>query len=398
MKPRDISSRFLLSKKSHSLVNLVAIVSVVALLVPTAAMVIVLSVQNGLSDMIHSRFSNFDSELRVIPRSGQLFEVDSAQIAAIEEFAVVSQTLRCNALVEWGSESTIAELYGTDSLYTEVSGMAQMVDRGEWQMRRGSEPRAVIGSALSYSLGVSIAMADDLRVTAIIPTPRLPIDIPIPLLNTKDVRPVGVYTLDASIDSRYIFTPIEFVRSLMGQSRNISTLELKPLIPTEEAKQRLYEILGDGVEVQNRYEQRADLYSVIDSEKVVIFTVLIFVALIAAMSLSGCVLMMVAEKASSASTLRALGMSHSKVRGVFISLGLRVVIIGIAAGLALGIAVVLLQQNLGLLQLGGVMGSEPYPVKLSISDTLLTTAILLGVGYLIVVVTVSRIKFSTIVK
>ncbi len=399
MKFRDISRKFLHSRKSHSLVNLVAIVSVVAILVPTAAMVIVLSVQNGLTDMIHSRFSKFDSELRVRPSSGQFFSVDSAEIVQIEEFAEVSSTLRSSAVVEWDSQSMVVELFGVDSNYCAVSDLYTTVEQGEWRLNRAGEPRAVVGSAISYNLGLSISQKNKLKITAITPIPKLPfVNVRIPVFASAELPAVGTYTLDESIDSRYIFVPIEVVGKLLGKPNEISTLELRPNIDMSEARDRVEAILGSDVTVESRYEQRQSLYSVIEAEKFVIYLVLIFVALIAAMSLSGCSLMMITEKRVDAVVLRSIGLSQSKVRRVFVELGMRIVVIGVVLGIILGSGVVLLQQYSELLRIGGAMGDEPYPVILSMWDVSLISLLMVAIGYGIVFVTVSSVKFQANLK
>ncbi len=400
MKLSQISRRFLFSPKSHSLVNLVAIVSVVAIVVPTAAMIIVLSLQNGLSGLVHDLYSNFDSELRVTPSTGQFFEISDEDLDEIKEFAAVSTTLETSALASYRGSRVLVSLRGVDSLYNSVSNISSTIKRGNWATLHGDRPRAVIGSGAGYNLALTLGTGEYLELSAIIPTSKLPgFWGGAPLLHSDKILPSGVFSVEAQIDSQYIFTDISFVRSLLGKEDVISSLEIKPFGSSDEAKKRIEHILGDEVEVLTRYEQRATIFSAIDTEGVVIFFVLLFVAMIAAMSLGGCTLMMTTEKASSASVLRSLGMSERAVRRVFVALGMRVVTIGLATGLVLGVGLVLIQQYYMPLAAGGDSFIEnSYPVSLHLSDILFTTISILVVGWLIIWIAIGRIRFSTVVK
>lgn len=393
MKKSTISHRFLFSKKSHSLVNLVAIVSVVALLVPTAAMIVVLSLQNGLSGLVKDVYSKFDSELRVVPLEGQYFEPDSLKIERIREFAEVSGVLQSNVLLEWNGYSAGAVLRGVDSNFVKVSQMPTTVARGEWKTLHGQRARAVLGSSLSYNLALTLGSAGIMEVTAIVPVPKMISSVPI--VSRDLLMPAGVFRVDAVIDSKYLFTDIGYVRDLLSRPRSLSSLEIKPNIPLKEATAKIEEILGDdSLMVESATDQRKELYAAFELEKYVIFMILCFIALIAAMALSGCALLMSAEKAQNAKVLRSLGMSSNGVRRIFMSLAGRIVAIGVGCGTILGIGFVVLQQNFKILAISGETSIvDSYPVILTLGDTLLSVGIMLGVGAVVIYLTLGRQKF-----
>ncbi len=392
MKISSISRRFLFSHKSHSLVNLVAIVSVVALLVPTAAMIVVLSLQNGLSGMVHDTYAQFDSELRVTPRSGQFFDVDSAQVAEIERFADVSRTLETNVLAVYESCRTMATLRGVDSMFQSVSQLPDATKRGRWVTKLGETPRLMLGAGVGYSLAFALGRGEAVELSAIVPMPKALGFMGFsttPVMATKKAYPEGVFTVDAQIDSKYIFTDIDFVRSLLSRPTQLSSLEIRPKIKLSEAKARVEEIMGADFVVQDRFMQRSSIFSAIATEKIVVFFVLVFVAIVAAMSLAGCTLMMTTEKAQSAAVLRSIGMSEKRLRGVFISLGMRVVAIGVTLGALFGVGLVLVQEYFKPLSaVGSALVEDNYPVDLSMLDVVATIFSMLAVGYMIVWLTV----------
>ncbi|MFI3298975.1 MAG: hypothetical protein R3Y49_04140 [Rikenellaceae bacterium] len=364
-----------------------------ALLVPTAAMIVVLSLQNGLSGLVKDVYSKFDSELRVVPLEGQYFEPDSLKIERIREFAEVSGVLQSNVLLEWNGYSAGAVLRGVDSNFVKVSQMPTTVARGEWKTLHGQRARAVLGSSLSYNLALTLGSAGIMEVTAIVPVPKMISSVPI--VSRDLLMPAGVFRVDAVIDSKYLFTDIGYVRDLLSRPRSLSSLEIKPNIPLKEATAKIEEILGDdSLMVESATDQRKELYAAFELEKYVIFMILCFIALIAAMALSGCALLMSAEKAQNAKVLRSLGMSSNGVRRIFMSLAGRIVAIGVGCGTILGIGFVVLQQNFKILAISGETSIvDSYPVILTLGDTLLSVGIMLGVGAVVIYLTLGRQKF-----
>ncbi len=371
--------------------------SVVAIAVPTAAMIVVMSLQNGLSGMVHNLYADFDSELKVVPESGQYFEVSEDELYDLSEFAEVSSVLETSAVAAFNDSRILVSLKGVDSTYSSVSRLPSTIRRGGWQLRHGDRPRAVMGAGASYDLAFTLGGRKPIVLSAMVPVPSIGGMIGGgPVLSEASVMVDGIFSVEAQIDSRYIFVDLDFVRELLGKDSEVTSLELKARVSEGEARRLISEILEEDVVVLNRFEQRATIFSAIEAERIVIFCVLIFVGLVAAMSLAGCSLMMTTEKARSAVVLRSLGMSERRVRMVFLGLGMRVVVLGVGAGLVFGSAIVLVQQHFGVLSTGGdSMVVDNYPVELLLSDVLYTVASMCAIGYLIIWLAIGRIRFST---
>ena len=95
--------RYLFSRKSRSVVNLIAALSVVAVAVPVAAMVILLSVINGFEALIRNSGSVFDADLRITPREGRTFDpavLDTAALSRTEGLAAWSAILEERILLD----------------------------------------------------------------------------------------------------------------------------------------------------------------------------------------------------------------------------------------------------------------------------------------------------------
>ncbi len=389
-----ISRRFLFSKKSHSLVNLVAIVSTVAIAVPTAAMVIVLSLQNGLSELVHSVYGAFDPQLKITPIEGQYFTIDSTTMHDLREFATVSEVIEGSVVAQWNDQRVVATLKGVDSVYAEVSGVKSATKRGRWQTLNGDIPLAVLGSGVSYNLALALHQNHTLlQLTALNATPsNYLIPLSIPITHSAEIMPIGVFAIEASIDSKYIITDIGFARELLSRNNQVSALELKPHIKLDDAIRRTNEIIeGSDLNVESQYDQRRAIYSAIEAEKLIILVVLIFVGAIAAMSLAGCVVMMRSEKDEAVRTLQALGLSKSSSRRIFIHLGMWVVAIGVVVGLVLGVGLSLLQSYLGVVATPGEsLVVDIYPIKVVWSDIVAAALSMCALGYIIIQLSLGR--------
>lgn len=382
-----IARRFLFSACSHSVVNLVAAVSTVAVMVPVMAMVVILSLHNGLQSYIETMYGQFDSSLRIEKTEGQLFDADNAKIERLRSVGTMSRVLESGVLLEWGGRQYVATIRGVDSMYSDVVPIKERIEQGRWELNKGDLPRAVVGAGVSYALGMSIAVDEPIYVYTLVPMPSMLAILPIPLYKYEPIYAGGVFALDEATDSRYMFAPLEFVENLLGSEGRLSSIEVKinNNISPERAKERAQEIFGDEFNVQTRHEQRETVFKVINSEKWLIYALLSLVVMIASLSLAGCTLMMISEKRDQSATLSAMGLSGQRLRAVFTSLGMMIVGIGIVAGIAIGTVLSLLQQHFGIIKMAGESFlMEAYPVKVQVLDLGLIAIGVGAIGYVIV--------------
>lgn len=321
MLPLFIARRHLFSRKSHSVINLIAGVSVVAVAVPVMALVAILSFHNGLADFIGNMYSEFDSDLCVTPREGQWFDGDGLRqrIEALPETETVSATAEQNVLVTYSDRQWIVSMRGVDSLYGGVVPIERRIVQGRYRLRHGDLDEAVIGQGTAYALGVQTALPEPLRLYAIRPGSGNPSFLPVGLYNEARVRPSGIYALDEQTDSRYIFVPLGFAQRLTGAGNKISSLEvrLREGVSPETGKRAVEAVAGTGFDVKTRFEQKETVYRMVAQEKWIIYLLLMFVVLIAALSLVGSVVMLAADKEKDREMLLAMGGTPRLLRRVF---------------------------------------------------------------------------------
>lgn len=391
-----IARRHLASRKSHSVINLIAVVSAVAVAVPVMALVVILSFHNGLGDFIGKMYSEFDSELRVTPRQGQLFTPAPelvGQLEGLPEVEAVSATLEQNVLVTYSDRQWLVAMRGVDSMYRRVVPIEGRVVQGEYRLKLGEMDEAVIGQGVAYALGVNTALLEPLQLYAI----RAeggggPSFLPVSLYRSERISPVGIYALDEQTDSRYIFVPLDFARRLLGVEEGISSLEirLREGISPEAGKGAVVAVTGPSLEVKTRFEQKETVYRMVEQEKWVIYLLLMFVVLIAALSLVGSVVMLATDKERDREMLLAMGGTPGLLRRVFVWEGVLITATGVAAGLLLGVGFALVQQYTGIIKLtGDAFLMEAYPVRIAWLDLMAVAGGVLLLGSVVCGLTVA---------
>lgn len=384
MLPLFIARRHLFSRKAHSVINLIAVVSVIAIAVPVMALVVILSFHNGLGEFIGQMYSEFDSEVRVTPREGLFFEGDTLRrrLEALPEVAAVSATVEQNVLLTYSDRQWIATLRGVDANYDFVVPIEQRLVQGKYRLQNGDLNEAVIGKGIAYALGVQTALIEPLRIYAIRPGSESISFIPRALYNTATVRPVGIYALDEQTDARYVFVPIALAQELIGTGNRISSLEIRMVegVSPERGKQLIQQMAGERFEVQTRFEQKETIYRMVTQEKWIIYLLLMFVVLIAALSLVGSLVMLAADKERDREMLLAMGGTPRLLRQLFTWEGALITACGVVIGLVLGVGFALLQQQVGIIKMAGeAFLMDAYPVRIVAGDV---AAIAVGVWLL----------------
>ncbi len=385
-----IARRFLFSPKSHSVINIISRVSMVAVGIPVAAMVILMSVFNGLDDLIRRMYTEFDPDLIVRPAEGKVFDpalLDTDAIAALEGVGGVSFILEESALVEYRGRQTTATIRGVDSLFDSVVRMDGLMWAGDF----GGQG-AVVGQGIAYELGVRIGLVEQMRFFV----PRrgsYSSLLPINSFSATEAPVDGIFMLDADTDSEYIITPIEFARRLFDYPERASSLAIRftEHASAKRLKAEVARIAGDDFSVLTRYEQKASMYRVMKIEKWGVFFIGFVILVIASFSIIGSLIMLIIDKREGIRTLVALGAGRRLLRRVFIRQGMMIGIIGAAGGLVLGVAVCAVQQIFGVIPLpGATFLIDSYPVLMRPFDIAVICVSFLTVIYIITTFTVLK--------
>lgn len=367
--------RYLFSRKSRSVVNLIAALSVVAVAVPVAAMVILLSVINGFEALIRSSGSVFDADLRITPREGRTFDpaaLDTAALSRTEGLAAWSAILEERILLEANDRQATATLRGADDRYGSVLPLAGQVTEGDARLRLGDLDYLLLGRAMARRLAIRSLAGAEVRLYAV---RRNSFSTLLPFDNyTMRTLPVGgLFEVDYDTENACLVAPLRAAQRLLDRPGRVSAILVRAADPAaaEPLRRTLGEQLGDAFRIESREELSASVYRLVRYEKWGVFFIALLVLIDAAFSIVGALSMLILEKRGERATLRALGATDAFVRAVFRREGYLICALGGALGLLLGAGLSLAQQHFGLIEIpADSFLTKSYPIAFRWSDLL----------------------------
>lgn len=395
---RYVARRYLFSPKSRSVINLISGLSVVAIAMPVAAMIVLLSVFNGFETLVRTMGSAFDADLTVEPRAGQTFPiaaVDTAALARVQGVGALSFVLEQGALLERKGRQATATVRGVDDRYAEVFPIADAVSSGTYNVRTGDLDRLVVGRAMSQLLGIR-SLADANVTLYGLRRSNLSALLPWEHFTKRSAATAGVYTLDLDTEQRYVLTSLRLAQELFTWPGRASALLIRldegadPALVGEEAAR----IVGDRFRIATRAERNASFYAIMKYEKWGIFFISLLVLVISSFSVVGALAMLITDKRDDIRTLRALGADTALVRSLFRWEGWYIAAAGAAAGVALGMGASLVQQHFGLIEIpADSFLTKSYPVEFRPADLAAVLA-----AFAAVALTVTHITVYNMIK
>jgi len=373
--------RYFKAKKSTNAINIIAWTSITAIIIGTTALILVLSVFNGFEGLVKSLYSSFYTDLKISPVSGKLITVTPEQIQQLKGVAGIrnfSMILEEKAMVQNGDNQTVIYLKGVDENYRYITGVADHLINGEYNIGNEELPRLVLGAGVEDALGI---YADRNIFTLKIYLPRKSnskqIDIMEDISNDT-IQSSAAFLIQQDFDNKYGITNIDFVRkSLRLTANEYSGVEIALKDPSKMnvVRKELGRIFGNGYLIQNRYEQNRSLYSIMNVERWIVYGVLCLILVVAAFNMIGALTMLVLEKQKDISVLHALGGNRNFIQRIFLSEGMLLALIGGGIGMLLAFLIAWLQIRFHLIPLqGGSFLIDYYPVKLRVIDFLLVGA------------------------
>ncbi len=385
-----IARRYLISKKSANIINLISGISVAGVTVGTIAFIVVLSVFNGIDSFIKTMLSNFDPDLKIEIAEGKSFTLNDADFQAVKNLeGVVSykEVVEENALLMYDNRQKYVTVKGVEDDYGEFSGLDSDTILREGQFILTKEPHefAVVGIGVAYDLSLGLSFRSPLKF--IVPKKEQKSRINLEnALNQDYLFPSGIFSLQQEIDDKYVIVPIEFARNLFELEGRLTSFELKlkPEADEEDIKLQVKNILGDQFVVQDRFEQHELIHKVTQSEKWIGFLILSFILVIASFNLLGSLTMIIIDKKDDIKILEGMGADKKLIKRIFLLEGWLISFSGALIGLLLGIALVWAQAEFGLLKLpgGGSFALSAYPVELQLIDVVATFLVVIAIGFL----------------
>jgi lipoprotein-releasing system permease protein len=370
-----IASRYFRSKKKRNFITILSIISIIGVAVGTMALVIVMSVFNGLEDLIRGLFASFDAELKIEAAQGKSFLTNEEWLQSIRDLdgvAILTEVIEDNALLDYNGNQMIGRIKGVSENFLEQGRFSKGYFWGDTTLGTEIRPAAILGRGVGFFLSVNL---DNINVPLKVFYPKAPrsaatID-PTQLYSSAILEPVAYFSVERQFDDQYIIVPLSFTRDLLNYGDKRTSLEVKVSegFYIGQVQSQLKALLGPDFLVKNTDEQHAGILRTVQLEKFFVFLTLTFILAIASFNIFFSLSMLAIEKKKDIAVLKAMGASVQLIRKIFLKQGALIAFSGAIIGLVLGYAVCWIQQTFGLVSLGiSSAVVDSYPVEIVLSD------------------------------
>ena len=396
-----IAGRYVRSPKSHSVINMISAVSIVAMAIPVAAIILLLSIFNGLERMALDNLKSVDPDLSITPREGTTFRVEELPSALLDDLADVEQysfILEQSALAQMGASRAVVQVRGVDEGYTSVVPVAKNILVGEFTTRAEENDYVVAAHGVMQDLSSlrTTAIGESMQLYAINRT-RISTLLPVGGYTRRELPIAGIYSIDEDNRS-LVITSLKAAQSLFNYADRASAVEirLREGAAPERLAEQLQAAVGEHFDVRTR-EERNSIYRLMALEKWGVFCIAVLVMIVASLSIVGTLVMVIIDKRDDVRTLRTMGARRDFVRDIFTAEGLLMALLSLVLGLVLGAGLALLQQHFGFVGIDAqTLQVNAYPVEVHLQDILLTVVAYAAVSYIVVKLTVRALMRDNI--
>lgn len=385
-----IARRYLISKKSVNVINIISGVSVAGVTVGTFALVVILSVFNGLDFSIKSLFSTFDPDIKITNAvKGKSFELNSISIESIKQItgvSTVTPVVEEDAFLMYGTRQYFATIKGVPTNYNEISRLdTSSITSGRFLLEADQIPFALVGQGVAYYLSVGLSFTDPIHIYTLQKgskgRPTLE-----NTFNHNTIYASGIFASQQEIDSKYVLVPIGFAQELFQMDGRVSAIEVGLTKGTSEddVKAEISRVVGNNFAVKTQFEQHELFYRVMQSEKWAIFFILAFILIIASFNILGSLSMLIIDKKADIAILQSMGANQKLIRTIFLFEGWMISLAGAFFGIILGVIICWIQITYGILKIPneGSFIFSAYPVQIRVADLFVIFLLVTGIGFL----------------
>ena len=395
-----IAWRYVRSKSSQNVINIINRMSIFVLIVGGASLMIVLAGFSGLRTFSMSFSNFFDPDLKVFPKTGKTFSLSPIQETALKESGVIAsytKVLEERVFLNSRGKNYIAYIKGVDENYPKVNAVDSIlvISPKEWLL---SEDYVVVGNIIAETLNLGLF------------TSTTPLQIIVPKAGKGSITSSSTpyreetvllsdyYQVTEDLDSKYVFATLSLAQRLTGvQTNEVSAVEVKLSkgISAAEGKKRLQKVLGNSFVIKDRMALNEDLYKMFQTENLATYLIFTLVLIVALFNLVGAIIMMILDKRKNLYTLFALGMTQRQIRTIFFLQGVIVSLLGAVFGVSLGIGIAWLQKTYPMLYINpNATVPIAYPMDIRLLEIVVVFFTIFVLGIIASAIGASRTKIN----
>ena len=375
----------MVSKKSNNAINIISWISITAIAITTAALIIILSAMNGLTGTVANLYNVFEPDLKVTVVKGKYFEANDklvSEIKAIDGVKIISKTLSDKALLKNIDKQALVTIVGVDGNFNKVAQIESSVEDGVYGLNELNKKNILLGRGIANQLQVNIReFVNELSIFS-------PVKGKSGSLNPDDnfnqiyCTPTGIFSLNDEFDYQFAFVNIETAKKLFDEPNKVSAIQiLCEKGKSDDVQMALQEKLGANFIVKNRYQLNDVLFKTLETEKLATFIILAFILIIATFNIIGALTMLIIEKRRDIKTLYSMGASINLIRNIFMREGFLITGVGAIIGLLIGLFVCWLQMQFHLVKFGDEFIIPYYPIEIQIKDFVWIFGLIMSIGF-----------------
>ena len=382
-----IAKRYLISKKSNNAINVISWISIIAISLTTAALVIVLSAMNGLTGIVANLYNAIEPDLKVVSTNSKYIvnrtEIEN-KIKTIPEINAISYSLEENALIKLDDKQAVITIKGVDENFKNLTHFDTLIREGKYRFEFNNQLYGVFGKGIANKLGININ--DFISPISIFAPKRGKFEgvNPDDAFTKINISPAGVFSLNDDFDYKYVLIDLKAAQTLCDCKDEISMIEINVSDKSKinDVQQALKISLGPNYSVKNRYEANDVLFKTLEIEKLWVFLILAFILVIATFNIIGSLTMLIIEKKKDIKTLYNLGADQQFIKSIFMKEGFLITFVGAISGLVIGLIVCIAQQQFHFITFDDQYVISYYPIKMEIKDFVWILGVVMGIGFL----------------
>jgi lipoprotein-releasing system permease protein len=391
--PLYIAKRYSISTSKNNAINIINRIASMGIIIGALALFVVLSVFSGLKEFSLSFTNAMDPDLKLNSTLGKSIVItpeQERQIKQIDGLVSYSKIIEERVLFTFDGKQEVTYLKGIDSLFTKVNPIEKNIFNGQWLAPNTNQVVVGYGIAQQFSMGL---LDFNRPLQVFVPKPgKGAIENPEQAFNQSDLLPIGIYTINEDLDSKYVFADLGLAQELLEyQPNQVSGLEIKIQKEANETGiiEQLQTIFKNTITVKNRAQLNESLYKMLNTENIAVYLIFTLVIVVALFNLIGALIMMILDKKGNLKTLFNLGVGITDLRKIFLLQGTLLSVFGGCIGLVLGIGIVILQQQFQLIM---ITPSLAYPVVFTVENVLIVLGTIISLGFIASLIASSRVS------
>ncbi|BDB56099.1 ABC transporter permease [Flavobacterium ammonificans] len=391
--PLYIAKRYSISTSKNNAINIINRIASMGIIIGALALFVVLSVFSGLKEFSLSFTNAMDPDLKLNSTLGKSILItpeQEHQIKQIDGLVSYSKIIEERVLFTFDGKQEVTYLKGIDSLFTKVNPIEKNLFNGQWLAPNTNQVVVGYGIAQKFSMGL---LDFNRPLEVFVPKPgKGAIENPEQAFNQSDLLPIGIYTVNEDLDSKYVFADLGLAQELLEyQPNQVSGLEIKIEKGANEKViiEQLQSIFKNTITVKNRAQLNESLYKMLNTENIAVYLIFTLVIVVALFNLIGALIMMILDKKGNLKTLFNLGVEIKDLRKIFLLQGTLLSVFGGGIGLILGIGIVVLQQQFQLIMITPTLA---YPVVFTVENVLIVLGTIISLGFIASLIASSRVS------